>query len=169
METNPIFVYSVAVFVAMGAISMVVQAVVSLRLYKGFQQMKEQVNPLIPQAQNALEEAQTLLRESRTQFREISSRTTAILDSAKNQMARVEDVVADAASRTKNQLDRTELIVQDTVSRVHETVSAVQGTILRPIREVNGLAAGVKAGLSQFIRGNRPSVDKVTQDEEMFI
>jgi hypothetical protein len=45
----------------------------------------------------------------------------------------------------------------------------VQGTILKPIREVNGLAAGIRAGVSHLMKGNRPNVAHATQDEEMFI
>jgi hypothetical protein len=34
---------------------------------------------------------------------------------------------------------------------------------------VLGRAAGVKAGLAQLMKGNRPSVERATLDEEMFI
>lgn len=153
----------------MGAVAMVTQAVVSLMMWKVVRDIKDRVFPLIPEAQSALVEAKAAIAEGRAQIREVGTRAAVILDSAKVQMARVEEVVTDAASRARNQLDRTEMVVQDTVTRVHETVSAVQGTILRPIKEVNGLAAGVKAGLSLLLKGNRPSVDRATQDEEMFI
>jgi hypothetical protein len=40
---------------------------------------------------------------------------------------------------------------------------------MKPIREINGLAAGVRAAIQYFARGRRPSPDRVTVDEEMFI
>jgi hypothetical protein len=40
---------------------------------------------------------------------------------------------------------------------------------MRPLREVNGIAAGVRAALNALARGNRPTVDRATSDEEMFI
>jgi hypothetical protein len=41
---------------------------------------------------------------------------------------------------------------------------------MRPVREVNGLAAGISAVVSTLVRGHRrSSVDSATQDEEMFI
>ncbi len=169
MEANPVLSWAIAVFVLMGAIAMIIQAVTSFYTYKAIRGMKDRIDPLIPQAQSTLQNAQAAISESRDQIREISTRTIEILDSTKVQMARVEEVVIDATGRAKNQLARTELILEDTVSRLHETVSAVQGTVLKPIREVNGIAAGVRAGVMQFLKGNRPSVDKVTQDEEMFI
>ena len=42
--------------------------------------------------------------------------------------------------------------------------------VLRPVREVNGLAAGISAAVSTLVKGTRQSfVDAAVQDEEMFI
>jgi hypothetical protein len=48
-------------------------------------------------------------------------------------------------------------------------VGTVHSGVLRPIREVNGIVAGIKTAVATFVRGGRPSVDRATQDEEMFI
>jgi hypothetical protein len=41
---------------------------------------------------------------------------------------------------------------------------------MRPVREVNGIAAGISAAVSTLVRGqHKSSVDSATQDEEMFI
>jgi hypothetical protein len=45
----------------------------------------------------------------------------------------------------------------------------VHGTVIAPIRQINGLAMGLRAALHYFLRGNRPSPDRATVDEEMFI
>lgn len=148
---NSVLTWSIAIFVALAAISMIVQAVMTVGMYRAVRSLQAQVTPLIPQAQETL----------------VSARD--ILTSAKEQLIEVEAVVTDASSRARRQLERTELVVEDTVTRVQETVSALQGTVMRPIREVNGLAAGVKAGVKTFLRGQRPNVDRVTLDEEMFI
>ena len=60
-------------------------------------------------------------------------------------------------------------MVADTVEKVQETTAAVQHTILKPVREVNGVVSGVRAAISVLARGNRASVDHATHDEEMFI
>jgi hypothetical protein len=42
--------------------------------------------------------------------------------------------------------------------------------VLRPVREVNGIAAGISAAVSTLVKGQRKSsVDAATQDEELFI
>lgn len=148
---NPVLVWAIAAFVAMGAASMIVQAVASVGMYRAVRSLRAQVIPLIPRAEETLDTARDVLR------------------SAKTQLIEVEAVVADASLRARKQLERTELVVEDTVTRVHETVTALQGTVMRPIREVNGLAAGVKAGVMTLLKGGRPRIDRATHDEEMFI
>jgi len=53
--------------------------------------------------------------------------------------------------------------------RAHQTVGVVHDGIMRPLREVSGVAAGLRAALNSITRGNRPTVDRATSDEEMFI
>ena len=81
----------------------------------------------------------------------------------------VEEVVSDATSRAKVQMDRVELVLDDTLSRAHETVALLHSGIMRPLREINGVTAGLRAALQFLSRGNRPSVAQATSDEEMFI
>jgi hypothetical protein len=60
--------------------------------------------------------------------------------------------------------------VESTVEQVEHVGDSVKRAVLRPVREVNGLAAGISAVVSTLVRGARKSsVDSATQDEEMFI
>ena len=85
------------------------------------------------------------------------------------QLIRVDDLVADASARAKMQLDRAETVLENTLTRVNDTVNSVHGTILRPIREITGVAAGVKAAVGHLLKGAPANVAQVTTDEEMFI
>jgi hypothetical protein len=67
------------------------------------------------------------------------------------------------------QIERIDIAVEDTMNRVQETTAAVQTTVLKPVRELNGVVSGLRAAISTLARGNRASVDHATQDEEMFI
>jgi len=109
------------------------------------------------------------VEQSSRQITEITSRANDILDSTKRQLAIVEDVVGDAAARAKVQMERVELVLDDTLSRAHETVAVFHDGVMRPLREINGLAAGIRAALGAIARGNRPTPDQATSDEEMFI
>jgi hypothetical protein len=53
---------------------------------------------------------------------------------------------------------------------VENVSDAMKRAVMRPVKEVNGLAAGISAAVSTLVRGQRKSsVDAATQDEEMFI
>jgi hypothetical protein len=61
------------------------------------------------------------------------------------------------------------MVMDDTVTRVQETVNLVHTGVMRPLRQVNGVAAGIRTAVAQLMRGGRPSVAQATSDEEMFI
>jgi hypothetical protein len=85
------------------------------------------------------------------------------------QLARIDEVLEDASARAHNQLAHAELVLDDTMSRAQETVAAVQGGIMRPLREIQGVTAGVRTAFYYLMRGGRPSPAQATADEEMFI
>jgi hypothetical protein len=80
------------------------------------------------------------------------------------------DLLADSAERAKARLAQLDRTVDSTVEQVEQVGDAVKTAVLKPVKEVNGLMAGMKAAISTYTAGSRrPSVDHATQDEEMFI
>src|SRR5579884_3223364 len=171
------------VFVAVAAIALIIQAGMLIGMRKSSRAVEAQVakiapkvealipkiEALTPKIESVLESSRAAIDESRTSFKEITSRTTAILDSTQRQLARVEEVVQDAAERARSQFDRAEMVLDDAMNRAQETVAVVHGGIMKPIREITGVAAGIRAAMHYFARGGRPSPDQATVDEEMFI
>ena len=85
-------------------------------------------------------------------------------------MARVDEVMQDAAARAQIQLDHAEMVVDDTINRAQETVALVHNGIMGPLREIQGVAAGLRAGMNFLMRGrNNNGPVHATADEEMFI
>ena len=84
-------------------------------------------------------------------------------------MTRLDAFVENTTTRAKVQLERLELVMDDTVERVHHTVMMLNNSVLKPVREVSGVASGVKAAVKHLMRANRPSPAQATSDEEMFI
>ena len=175
--------YIMTAFVVIAGISLFMQFVMIFGMYKTAkatqQKMDElmpKVNALLPKIQDLMpkihglvDSSQKTIDQSRVHILDITSKTNDLLDSTKRQMAKVEDVVNDATGRAKVQLERAEMVLDDTMTRAHETVALVHGGILKPLREVHGVAAGLKAALGHLARSNRPGLSQVTQDEEMFI
>lgn len=161
--------YVMTAFVIIAAIALAIQAGMLVAVNKKTKELHDKIVPLVPQVESLVESTKMTVDLSKKQIAEISTRATAILDSTKNQLAMVEEVVTDVTARAKVQMDRVELVLDDTLSRAHETVALVHNGIIRPLREVSGVSAGIKAALSFLARGSRPSVDQATSDEEMFI
>lgn len=157
------------IFVAITAISFAAQALAMMRLAQTTKEMKERVDAFLPKAEKLIQTAETTLTESKAQITEITVRANEILQITQTQMARVDDLVADASMRAKVQMDRAETVLENTLMRVNDTVNTVHGTILRPIREITGVAAGVKAAVGHLLKGAPANVAQVTTDEEMFI
>ncbi len=168
--------YVMAAFVIISAIALCIQAGMLAGIYKTVKALQQSVNPLLPKVESLVEKTNVTVEQSGRQITEITTRANAImetskdiLDSTKRQFAIVEDVVGDAAARARVQMDRVELVLDDTLSRAHETVGVFHDGVMKPLREINGLAAGIRAALGAMARGNRPTPDQATSDEEMFI
>ncbi|MDQ6760232.1 MAG: hypothetical protein M3Z32_10265 [Acidobacteriota bacterium] len=161
--------YIIAAFVLIAAIALCIQAGFLFGMYKATKAMQEKVMPLVPKVEGLMAAATTTVDASRLQIADITSKANDILDSTKRQLAKVEEVVTDASGRAKVQMDRVELVLDDTMTRAHETVATVHNGVMRPLREINGIALGIRTAFSHMARGGRPSVAEATSDDEMFI
>lgn len=183
MNDTEILLIILAVFTAVAALALVVQAGLLLAIYKASRQMQakvERIAPhieeLAPRIQAMAEDYLALAKEGRAQIHdigekihELGEKSGEILDSTRRQLARVEELVNDVAGRARNQLDRAEMVADDVMDRAQETIALVHGGIMKPVREINGVAMGVQAAIRYFMRGGRPDPDRATADEEMFI
>ena len=161
--------YVMTAFVIIAAIALCIQAGMLFGMYKTTKSLQSEIRPLLPKVESLVDVTKTTVEQSRKQIVDITVRANEILTSTKEQLEMVQEVVADATSRAKVQLERVELVLDDTLSRAHETVATVHDGIMRPLREINGIAVGIKTALAYLARGNRPNVDQATSDEEMFI
>jgi methyl-accepting chemotaxis protein len=110
-----------------------------------------------------------IMQETRPKIADISEETLAIMHSGREQVERMGDLLHDAGDRARSRLEQVDHAVESTVNQIENVSGAVKAAVLRPVREVNGLAAGISAAVSTLVRGHKSSVDSATQDEEMFI
>jgi len=167
--SDNVFRVIITIGVAASWVTTLVIAVAMLWIYRSSRRMEEKVGLLLDKASPVLDSARSLVDDARPKIQEIIVRAAEITTSARDQMARLDALVSETSDCVRVQIERIDMVVGDAVTRVEETTAAVQGTILKPVREVNGLISGVRAALSTLARGNRASVDHATQDEEMFI
>jgi uncharacterized membrane-anchored protein YhcB (DUF1043 family) len=156
------------VFVVVAALAMVVQVVFLFGIYKAARGMNEKAERVMPKLEALIETSRRTIEESRKQITEITTRTTEILDTTKQQLVRVDELFADASSRLRIQMDRAELVLDDAMTRAQSTIALVHSGVVKPIHQIQALAAGVRTAISFFAKG-RPNPTNATADEEMFI
>jgi methyl-accepting chemotaxis protein len=111
-----------------------------------------------------------ILDESRPRVAEITAETAAMAKSGREQVERLGALLHDAGQRAQTRLEQIDQTVENTVEQIEHVGESLKRAALRPVKEVNGLAAGFSAAVSTLVHGSRrSSVDSATQDEEMFI
>jgi methyl-accepting chemotaxis protein len=111
-----------------------------------------------------------VLEENRPRIADITAETLVIAKTARQQAERIGELIDDVNGRAKTRIAQIDQAVDHTVEQVEHASEAVKSAVLKPVKEVNGLVAGVKAALSTYAQGgNRNSPEHATQDEEMFI
>ena len=154
--------------VSVSAIALVIQACLLFGTFKATQTLRDRVVTILPKVEALLDTSRAAVDEGRAGIAEIREKSNLILDSGQKQMQALQGVLADAQERSRRQFEHMELLVNDTLSRVEDTVALVHKGVLKPIRGINGLAAGLSAAIQFMLRG-RPNPNRVTVDEEMFI
>ena len=67
-------------------------------------------------------------------------------------------------------LEEIDHAVEVTVKQIENVSGTVKSAVLRPVREISSIAAGISAMVAALAGGrHKSSVDSATQDEEMFI
>ncbi len=125
--------------------------------------------PVLDNARQLVASANLVIADVRPHIAELSEEAVTIVRSGREQVERIGDVLHEAGDRARARLEQIDESVENTVGQVGEVGVAVKRAVLRPVREANGLAAGISAAVSTLVRPRKPSVDSVTQDEEMFI
>jgi len=164
------------VFVIVAAIALLIQAGLLYAMFKSAKAVEQhtarvmpKIEVLLPKVDALVEASRVALDEGRRQMTDIGSRTTEILEMTRAQLARVDEFMEDATGRARLQLDRAELVLDDTMNRVQETVALVHNGVMKPLRQIQGITAGVQAALNFLLRRRSGSPIGATVDEEMFI
>ncbi len=148
---------------------MLIQAGTLLGLFIVARRIQEKVSVLTGPITGIIDTSKRTLQMVEGHIDRIGKSSNAILDTTKQQLTKVDELITDASTRAKVQMERAEMVLDDTMGRVQHTVSFVQSGVVRPVREVQGIVTGIRTALTHLGRGGRPTVDHATADEEMFI
>lgn len=157
------------IFVAVAAIALLIQMGTLLGLFLVAKKLQTQVSGIWPEIESIIGVTRRTAESVEKQVEKIGVTSSEILTVTRQQVTKIDALLNDTTTRAKVQIERAEMVLDDTMGRAQETVSIVQRTVLRPIREINGLMAGLRTSIAYLGKSSRPTVDHATSDEEMFI
>jgi methyl-accepting chemotaxis protein len=170
------FRWVIAIGVSLAALSFVIQgvAVVFAVMMARKTQVKvhalmDRAQPIVDTTKQIADSTKQVVDDLKPKIASVTTDATDMVSMARQQVAHVSALVDDVSSRAKDKVSQLDVAVDDTVENVQMAGEAVKAAVMRPVREVNGVLAGIKTGFSVLARGNKSSVNLATQDEEMFI
>ena len=163
------FTYIAVAALVIFSVALVVQVSSLYGIFRSVRVMRDKVVDLAERAEPILTDARKMLSENKPKIDEMTDKALEVARLAREQATRLDAVLVETTDIFKAQVMRLDGAIDETVGKVQQTTDAVQNTVLRPIKEVTGIVAGLKAALAVFAQGQRSSVDQATQDEEMFI
>jgi len=155
--------------VVLAALCILALTITMIVLIRTVNRLKDKVEPLADKTGPILDLVRSSANELVPRIMEISTDAVEISKNAREQVNRVGELLKDFSDRARAQVARIDGAVEQTVGNVQYAGESVKDAVLKPVREVNGVLAGIKTAISVYSHGRRQSVDHATQDEEMFI
>jgi hypothetical protein len=180
----------VNIFIAVGVgVLLVIQAAVFIGLYllaRRVVSVVERVAELQTRAEYLLNNTEpvvtlahhlmTDLKEASGYFAQGAEQICAITEMARDEVAEVRSLLGDTTAQARREVERAKghvQKVQETLATAtdefEKTTALVQRSILEPAREFSYLMFGLRRALEVLVTRNRLPVNRVYQDEEMFI
>jgi methyl-accepting chemotaxis protein len=170
------FRWVVAGGVAIVTLSMFVMAVTTIMLFRVISKLQNKVDTIADRTVPVIDGIRHLVNENSPKIGDIMTATQQTAGNArdisviaKDQAHRFAEVGRDIADRAKVQVARVDAVVDETVEQAQHLGSNLKSAVMKPVSEVSGVFAGIRAGVSTYAQGRRPDVTRVTLDEEMFI
>ena len=129
----------------------------------------EKAGAMFVKADAVLATANRIMEENRPRISDVAEQVAVVARSSRQQVERIGELLHEAGGLALTRLEQIDNAVGSTVEHVEQAGDAVRRVVMRPVREVNGIAAGISAAVATLVRGRKSSVDTATQDEEMFI
>ncbi len=128
--------------------------------------------PVLKMAQGLMGE----LKEAAEYFAQGVQHVSAITEMTKDEVADVKSLLGDTTAIARREVERAAMKVdkvQNTLAlatnEFERTTALVQQSVMQPAREFSYVMYGLRRAIEVLMSGNRMPVNRVYQDEEMFI
>jgi ABC-type transporter Mla subunit MlaD len=130
----------------------------------------DKIGVMVDNVTTVISTSNRILEDSRPRIADITGEAAAIAKLGREHAERFGSLLEDAGERAQTRLAQIDHAVESTVEQLEHVGDSVKRSMLKPVKGVNGFAAGISAAVATLVHGSRKSsVDSATQDEEMFI
>ena len=158
-----------AIAVLISSVALLISALATYGTYRALRRLEARIEPVVPQVQEFLQNSRRVLDEALKQFHDNGEKAQAVLSDVRAEIAQIAEARADITGRLQVQMQRVELVLDDSIASVQTIVNTMQGGVIRPLREVSGILAGVRTAVRVFLHMQRPSVAEATPEDATFI
>ncbi len=167
---------TVAIFVIVAAVAIVVQMGILIALYVAVRQAASRVEGMAgrleKQASPLLATAAVILEDAQPKVAEITSNLAESSATVRAHVAQVAEATGEIVERARLHALRVDEFVGNTMGKIETASEILETRVLTPVRRVQAIVQAVNAGLGvlRSHRSRRRSANPgVEQDEEMFI
>jgi len=169
MENEELLLGIMAVFTGVAAVALVIQMAMLIAVARGVRQLHQRVGAFLERWEPVAETANQTLSDVRRQTADIARKVEELTETTRTQVVKVDGLLDDVSAVARVQLERLDRTVETTLDRFHEATENLQRTVAVPLRQARALAAAMGAMVDYLMGRGRPTVDRATLDEEMFI
>ena len=145
------FIVVAAAALALQTIFMIVLAVMAGKAIRKVKEELEEyravVIPIFTQLKPMLEKTRELVDKLAPRVDEISEQLTVVTKAVRDQTADVQAAASDIIDRTRRQANRVDNIVTSVLNKMEHAGEVVADVMARPMRQVSGLIASIKAAV----------------------
>jgi uncharacterized protein YoxC len=167
--------------IALGALALLIQSIVLLAIFLGMgkatKKMQEEIEDIRSSVMPVVKDTKELVENARALFIRLSPKVESTVTdvaeltrSFRAQAADVEVSIEEILGKARKQAGRIDSMVSGTLDAVDNAAAFVTETVSKPVRQLSGVLAGIKAAVESLGASNSKYHEPgVHDDKDMFV
>ena len=159
------------VFIAIAAISILMQAGFTIAIFLGARKAQKKITALADDvrlhALPAIMSSRELIQDLTPKLKSITENLSATTATLRSKTEQIGVVVGDVTEKAHVQASRVDGIVKGTLDQLTVAVQAIEHGIAVPVRQVNGIINGLRAGVD-VMRSKAPG-NHLDPEDDLFV
>jgi hypothetical protein len=159
------------VFIAVAAVSILMQAIFTFAMFLGARAAQKKIMGLADDvrlhALPAIIASREIISEISPKLKTIAENLTAVSTTLRIKAEKVGGLVEDVTDRAQVQATRVDGMVKSTLDGLTSAVQAIEHGIAVPVRQVNGILNGLRAGVD--VMRKKDLSNHLEPDDDLFV